>query len=330
MRKFVSFFLVALALPVLLFSQNYDKLNPVRNPIGPNAQIGSELPVPFDANFGPESFESTTFPPTGWSKLNPVGGTGWLRITSGTNVPGWGTAVVASAPPGGGSAIVYATYINGGTTSNDMWIITPQIMNISLSDSLIFWYKKWPGLEYADNLDVKISTTTNGTPAAFTYTVALFTFPAVNDTAWTRKSYALSSVAGLTAGSNIYVGFREHVADNLADGDVIGLDLISLLGNTTGINQIGTEIPAKYSLEQNYPNPFNPATNINFSLPRAGNVKLAVYDILGNEVKVLLNGFQNAGNYSANFDFSDVASGTYIYKLTTGEFTASKKMVLIK
>jgi hypothetical protein len=211
-----------------------------------------------------------------------------------------------------------------------MWIITPQIMNISLSDSLIFWVKKWPGQQYADNLDIKISTTNNSTPASFNLVVANLVYPAVNDTTWTRKAYRLGNVPGLTAGANIYVGFREWVNDNINDGDVIGLDLISLKSNTVGINQNGTEIPESYNLSQNYPNPFNPSTKIDFSLPKSGNVKLAVYDMIGNEVAVLTNGQLPAGNYSADFNAAKLASGVYFYKLITDEFTSTKKMMLVK
>ncbi len=330
MKKFITLFLVAVIVPVFLYSQDYNKLNTPRNPVGPNSVIGSEPPVPFLATFGPESFESPTFPPASWTRLNPVGGTGWDRITNGTNVPGWGTAVVGSTPPGGGTACTYATYFNGGATSNDMWLITPQIMNISLNDTLVFWVKKWPGLQYVDNLDIKISTTTNSSVASFTYTVATIVFPAINDTAWTRKAYALGSVSGLTAGSNIYVGFREHVTDNLNDGDVVGLDLISLVGSTVGVINNGTGVPSSYELAQNYPNPFNPSTKINFSIPKSGNVKLAVYDMIGNEVSVITNGELAAGNYTASFNASKLSSGVYFYKLVTGEFTSTKRMILVK
>lgn len=330
MKKFITLFLVAVIVPVFLYSQDFHKLNNPRIPVGPNSMIGSQPPVPFLATFGPESFESPTFPPASWTRLNPIGGTGWDRITNGTNVPGWGTAVVGSTPPGGGTACTYATYTNGGASANDMWLITPQIMNISLSDTLVFWVKKWPGLEYADNLDIKISTTTNSSVASFTYTVANIVFPAINDTAWTRKAYALSSVSGLTAGSNIYVGFREHVTDNLNDGDVVGLDLISLVGSTVGVINNGTGVPSSYELAQNYPNPFNPSTKINFSIPKAGNVKLAVYDMIGNEVSVITNGELAAGNYTASFNASKLSSGVYFYKLVTGEFTSTKRMILVK
>lgn len=103
-------------------------------------------------------------------------------------------------------------------------------------------------------------------------------------------------------------------------------DYIGLIG----INLISSEIPEKYVLQQNYPNPFNPLTKINFSIPLTGNVKLAVYDIAGNEVSVLTNGQMVPGNYSADFDASNLASGVYFYKLVTDEFTATKRMILVK
>ncbi|HMQ78129.1 MAG TPA: M28 family peptidase [Ignavibacteria bacterium] len=103
-------------------------------------------------------------------------------------------------------------------------------------------------------------------------------------------------------------------------------DYIGLIG----INLISAEIPEKYVLQQNYPNPFNPSTKINFSIPFTGNVKLSVYDIAGNEVSVLNNGQMAPGNYSADFDATNLSSGVYFYKLVTDEFSATKRMILVK
>ena len=89
-------------------------------------------------------------------------------------------------------------------------------------------------------------------------------------------------------------------------------------------------IPEKYSLEQNYPNPFNPTTDIKFSIPQTGLVKLVVYDILGQEVATLVNEVRQTGNYSINFNASNLASGVYIYKLTAGTYVSTKKLTLIK
>lgn len=89
-------------------------------------------------------------------------------------------------------------------------------------------------------------------------------------------------------------------------------------------------IPTKNVLLANYPNPFNPTTQINYSIKDAGLVQLKVYDILGKEVENLVNENKEAGNYSVDFDASELPSGVYIYQLQSNSFISSKKMVLIK
>ncbi len=105
----------------------------------------------------------------------------------------------------------------------------------------------------------------------------------------------------------------------------------------TGIQTIGSEIPQSFSLEQNYPNPFNPSTPINFNIPIAGNgldgsgiVSLRIYDMLGKEIAVLVNENLTAGSYSVDFNASSLPSGTYFYRLQSGSFIETKKMILIK
>jgi hypothetical protein len=95
-------------------------------------------------------------------------------------------------------------------------------------------------------------------------------------------------------------------------------------------NETGNGSPIKFALEQNYPNPFNPATTIKFSVPEASKVSLKIYDILGREVRTLVNETRNTGSYEVSFDASGLASGMYIYKITAGNYTASKKMMLLK
>ncbi|MCX6640760.1 MAG: C25 family cysteine peptidase [bacterium] len=80
-------------------------------------------------------------------------------------------------------------------------------------------------------------------------------------------------------------------------------------------------IPEQYSLGQNYPNPFNPVTSISFNLPQAGLVKLTVFDVLGREVTILVNGMRDAGTHSVTLDASGLASGVYLYKLEAGDYT---------
>jgi hypothetical protein len=101
-------------------------------------------------------------------------------------------------------------------------------------------------------------------------------------------------------------------------------------GNPTGIVNIGTETPLSYSLSQNYPNPFNPSTTIKFSLPKTSNIELIIYDELGRVVSTLVNQQLNPGNFEVNWDASNYTSGIYFYRLATGDYTKTMKMVLIK
>ena len=97
-----------------------------------------------------------------------------------------------------------------------------------------------------------------------------------------------------------------------------------------GISGNTNEIPVEFKLYNNYPNPFNPATKIKFDLPNVSNVKLFVYDILGREVSRIIDGELKAGKYEADFNASNLPSGVYFYRLITGGFTDTKKMLLIK
>ena len=93
-------------------------------------------------------------------------------------------------------------------------------------------------------------------------------------------------------------------------------------------NEINT--PLTYSLEQNYPNPFNPSTKIKWQSPISSWQTLKIYDVLGNEVATLVNEFRSAGNYEINFNASNIPSGVYFYRLQSGSFTETKKMLMIK
>lgn len=89
-------------------------------------------------------------------------------------------------------------------------------------------------------------------------------------------------------------------------------------------------LPKSYSLNQNYPNPFNPITNIKYEIPKDIFVTIKIYDLLGREIKTLVNEFKNAGSYIVSFNGSELASGIYFYRIQAGNFVQVKRMVLIK
>ncbi len=101
------------------------------------------------------------------------------------------------------------------------------------------------------------------------------------------------------------------------------------LEEVTGISS-DLEKPLSYSLNQNYPNPFNPETSIKYQLPLAGNVDLKVYDSLGREVATLVNKEQNAGNYEVKFNGKYLSSGIYFYRIKSGDFVKTNKMLILK
>ena len=104
---------------------------------------------------------------------------------------------------------------------------------------------------------------------------------------------------------------------------------ITSFTNVTGIQQEKTA-PQTYELSQNYPNPFNPVTTIKFSIAKAGNVKIIIYDAVGREVKTLVNSYYAQGSYNIQWNADSFASGVYLYRLEAGNFNMVKKMILLK
>jgi hypothetical protein len=99
----------------------------------------------------------------------------------------------------------------------------------------------------------------------------------------------------------------------------------------TGSGHISSGIPKDFALVQNYPNPFNPSTQIEYNVSKQSYISIKVYDVVGNEVDVLVNSNLNPGSYKANFDASKLASGTYFYSMfANGSKVDTKKMILIK
>jgi hypothetical protein len=111
-------------------------------------------------------------------------------------------------------------------------------------------------------------------------------------------------------------------------GTVALLDHLSFT-DPSAVEQI-SGLPQDFSLSQNYPNPFNPSTKIEYSIPEASFVQLKVYDILGNEVALLVNQEQSAGTYRADFIANNLSSGFYVAQIRAGNFTKTIKMTLMK
>jgi hypothetical protein len=143
------------------------------------------------------------------------------------------------------------------------------------------------------------------------------------------KSIGYVEGKGTTTLTHVY-SFKDN---NVTPGKYIyRLKQIDFDGSYKYSNEIEVDVNSisEFALEQNYPNPFNPTTQIQYQLPETGNVTIKVYDILGNEVRTLVNDNKPAGSYTVNFNAKGLSSGIYFYKITSGSFIETKKMILMK
>jgi hypothetical protein len=155
---------------------------------------------------------------------------------------------------------------------------------------------------------------------------------------WDGTSYhPLGNPPGFSSGSNVFGAYALALYNGgLVAGGIfssaggVGAGNVAMWDGLTGISKSNHNVPDNFSLSQNYPNPFNPSTKISFNLPKSGNVELKVYNIIGKEVATVINGFKQAGSYEVTFDASALSSGVYFYRLTSGSFSSTHKMTLVK
>ena len=132
-------------------------------------------------------------------------------------------------------------------------------------------------------------------------------------------------------GTNHHILLDPHAVEAMViDTFGVNIGYHELESQTLGIKELSSAVPESYSLSQNYPNPFNPTTMIRFSLKEQGNVSLKVYNVIGQLVTTLVNEQKPAGTYEYNFDASNLSSGIYFYTIKAGDFTATRKMILMK
>ncbi len=263
-----------------------------------------------------EGFNTTTFPPSGWS------------LTGSANL--WSRAAVSAYGLGTGSA--KADFYNVQTGNQQLFSQT--FTPFSNLQRLVFADAYCTYVNENDQLQILASTNGGSTwdqiillnglqlvtappqTAAFTPTSSQWKWQNIDLPAGTNKV----QFNAITAyGNNLYI-------DSICVKDVTG-----------GITPI-TLTPSEYSLSQNYPNPFNPTTHFEFRIADFGFVKLVIFDILGREIDVLVNEELNPGTYEVEWDGSNYSSGIYFYRLVVKDastslstsFSASKKMLMVK
>ncbi len=158
---------------------------------------------------------------------------------------------------------------------------------------------------------------------------SIFTFPSVTSFDWTQ--YHVDFQVPDTA---IGMECRLHIESTFS-GTVYFDDLTIQKTTVTDVRDLNKLIPDKFAVYQNYPNPFNPSTVISYALPKSSKVKVIIYDMLGREVKTLVNNFESSGNHEVVWNGDNnygqkVASGAYIFRVVAGNNIATKKMILLK
>jgi hypothetical protein len=143
-----------------------------------------------------------------------------------------------------------------------------------------------------------------------------------NGTSWTAVSMGLEG-----NGVQSLFGNGMYLFAGTSEGRVWRRPLSEMI---TSVERVSSDLPTHFSLDQNYPNPFNPATNISFSLPSKLFVSLKVFDALGREVSVLVYEELPAGTYSQQWNAASLSSGVYFYRLQSGSFNETKKLILLR
>jgi hypothetical protein len=272
---------------------------------GTAASVGSFTTV-IPAGTTKDQFAGVKYRNNAWI-FYTTGTTGNINMNCITSTDGgttWGSQVVIGSMPSRDEYWFDAKHFIAGTAGVDL---------IYYSDSL-------QGGAPTNSSD-KMYYTNAPTTAPGTFTTP-FQF-SEHPPGWSARGYIPFIVEYYNAGGDmgaVWVG---------QDGSNKRLYFDRLLA-VVGIHENNNEIPASYSLSQNYPNPFNPATKIDFAIPQNEFVTLKIFDILGRETATLVSKDLTAGSYTVDFDASVLSSGVYFYKITAGNYSDIKRMILAK
>jgi len=211
----------------------------------------------------------------------------------------------------------YSSVSANQTDQNYTAILNSPVAKPATNILTISFNANWSAVPGATDYRLDVATDSGFTAPLSTYTDLNID----NDTTYT--------VSGLTAGTKYFYRVRAYDGINTSSNS----NIISCVSNQTSV--LSTDLPTHFGLDQNYPNPFNPSTTINYHISNACYVMLKVYDILGHEVAMLVDGVKKVGSYSATFDGERFTSGIYIIRLIARSeegksFVQTKKMLLLK
>jgi Secretion system C-terminal sorting domain/Domain of unknown function (DUF5122) beta-propeller len=266
-------------------------------------------------------------------KLNSSGTLQWSRTVGGTN-DDLAQSIIQTTD--GGYAVAGYT-MSFGAGNADMYIVKLD------AGGTLQWSRTVGGTN--DEFGYSIIQTTGGgyAVAGFTYSFGMgnddmfiVKLDASGNTCSNMTSPSSITGSGGTLGSPTTIIFPQTFSDSTVSSSSGTGGTLTLICTSIGIQPISNEIPGSYELYQNYPNPFNPNTKIQFSVPltkggdRGLSTQLKIYDILGREATTLVNEQLQPGTYEVEWDATSYPSGVYFYKLSSGNFVQTKKMLLVK
>jgi Cleaved Adhesin Domain/FlgD Ig-like domain len=278
-----------------------------------------------------ETFNSST-EPTDWRVIDSdSSGTSWsfeqlIVFTNGDSVR-----------PQIDSSFWFASWLGADTAGHiDEYLISPRLPFVVEPYDSLHFYAGAVDEGFNDSLRVFVSTT-DSSLASFTTQIAYFKVDGVIDSTgsiWHRYSMSLAQFAG----DSIYVAVNYYIVDggiHGANSDNVWVDHFSVESYPPASVAEEGRIPSAYSIARNYPNPFNPSTTIDFRAPRTGIVRLVVYNMLGQEVRTLVDRVVQPGTYSVVWDGrtsagSSVASGVYVCRFEAEGFVNIQRMVLLR
>lgn len=268
--------------------------------------------------------------PSGWTKWNTGGFPinplwNWTVRDTGVSLPGLASAT-SKAHSGKKSCGV--SWYAGVDTNNGFhvaaaWLVTKKV-HVNIGDSLRFW-GSGGSTNYGDSMQIWVNF--DSIPPFLISQLATIVWPRGSTYGlFHYYSYSLNQYAGV----DVYIGFDYCTDMNIStNGFFVFLDDVDVF-NPIGIQKISSNVPRIFDMGQNYPNPFNPTTTFQFDLPRKEFVNIVLYNMLGQQLRTLVNEEKDAGSYKVDFNASDLASGTYLYRITAGDFVKTNKMVLLK
>ena len=212
-------------------------------------------------------------------------------------------------------------YLSSPTT-----IVPQQVTNLSISGSVgQHPTLHWPKVGIDETLSYKVYRANAIDGRYLFHNIASISYvPGLYNYSWTDNSITITNPK--LSGTTYYYRITSYDILN----ESITSNEVTTWSNTINKETNSNTTKIEYKLYDSYPNPFNPKTIINFSLRAGGFVKLQVFNSVGQQVRLLLDEMKDEGSYSVSFDAGNLPSGVYFYRLTAGDFTAVKKMMLIK